>query len=65
MQHKVTALTRTGFTEAYAVSLSVNYVLDLEPINMVLARYTLFCHDDLVCQIIFKSHDAGRSYERT
>ena len=40
MQYKVMGRTRTGFTEAYALSLSVNYDLDLLPIEVVLARDT-------------------------
>ena len=30
---------------------------------MVLACDTSSCYDDLLCQIIFKSQDAGQSYE--
>ena len=45
----------TGFTEVYAQSLSVDCDLDLA--TWFLFR-TLYCHDDHLCQIIFKSHYA-------
>ena len=38
---------------------------DLQTSDMVIARDTLPCHDDYVCQIILKCHYAGQSYERS
>ena len=48
--------TETGFTEAYAQSISEDCDLDLEPNDMVLLCDKLFCHANHLCQIIFKSH---------
>ena len=59
---KVMGRTRTGFTEVYAQSLSIDCDLDLWPNDMLLVRDTLSCHDDHLCQIIFKSHHAWLSY---
>ena len=56
MYNKVMGLTQTDFTEVYAQSLSANCDLDLCLSNMVLVRDTSSCHDDHLCQIIFKSH---------
>ena len=58
MHNKVMGLTRTGSTEVYAQSLSADCDLNLWPSDMVLVRDTLSCHDDHLCQIIFKSHYA-------
>ena len=58
MYNEVMGWTRTGFTEVYAQSFSADYDLDLYPRDMVLVCYTLSCHDDHLCQIIFKSHNA-------
>ena len=54
--------TRTGFTEVYAQSLSADCDLDFLPSDMVLVRDTSSCHDDHLCQIIFKSHHVRLSY---
>ena len=62
MHKKVMGLTRTSFTEVYAQSLSADSDLDLWPSNMVLVRHTSSCHDDHLCQIIFKSHHVRLSY---
>ena len=56
MHNKVMGPTRTGFTEVYAHSLSVD--CDLDPRDMVLVPDTSSCHDDHLYQIIFKSHYA-------
>ena len=56
MHNKVMGRTRTSFTEVYAQSLSVDCDLDLLPSDMVFVRDTSSCHDDYLCQIIFKSH---------
>ena len=58
MHNKVMGRTRTGFTEVYAQSLSADCDLDLWPSDMVLVRNTSSCHDDHLCQIIFKFHYA-------
>ena len=58
MHNKVMGPTRTGTTEVYAQSLSVDCDLDLWSSDMVLNRDTLSCHVDHLCQIIFKSHYA-------
>ena len=58
MQNKVMGRTRTGTAEVYAQSLSVDCDFDLLPSDMVLVRDTLSCHDDYLCQIMFKSHYA-------
>ena len=62
MHNKVMDRTRTGFTEVYAQSLSADCDLDLWPSEMVLVRDTWSCHDDHLCQIIFKSHHVRLSY---
>ena len=62
MHDKVMGRTRTGFTEAYAQSLSADCDLHLWPSNMALVRDTSSRHDGHLCQIIFKSHHAWRSY---
>ena len=62
MHNKVMGRTRTGFTEVYAQSLSVDCVLDLCPSDMVLVRDILSCHDDHLCHIIFKTHYAYQRY---
>ena len=41
--------THTGFTKAYAQSLSMDFDLDLWPSNMVFIRDTLSGHDDCSC----------------
>ena len=58
MHNKVMGRTRTGSTEVYAQSLSADYDLDLWPSDMIFVRNTLSCHDDHLCQIIFKYHYA-------
>ena len=55
MHDKAMGRTRTGFTEACAQSLSVNCDLDLLPSDMFFVRDISSCHDDYLCQIIFKS----------
>ena len=62
VHNKVMGRTRTGFTEVYAQSLSADCDLDLWPSDMVLFRDTSSCHDDHLCQIIFKSHHVRLSY---
>ena len=52
----------TGFTEIYAQSLSADRDTDLWPNDMVLIHDSLFCHDDYLYQIIFKSHHAWQKY---
>ena len=44
--------TETGFTEAYAQSLSADYDLDLRPSHVAFVRDKLSCHDNYLCQII-------------
>ena len=63
-QHRWTsyAQTRTGFTEIYAQSLSADWYIDLWCNDTVLVHDTLFCHDDHLYQLIFKSHHAWPSY---
>ena len=56
MHNKVMGRKQTGFTEVYAQSLSADCDLDLRPNDMVLVRDTSSCHDDHLCQTIFKSH---------
>ena len=56
MHNKVMDRTWTGFTEVYAQSLSADCDLDLWPSDMVLVLNISSCHDDHLCQIIFKSH---------
>ena len=58
MYNKVMGRTRTGTTEVYAQSLSADCDLDLWPSNMVFVHNTSSCHDDHLCQIIFKFHYA-------
>ena len=55
---------RTGFTEIYAQSLSADCDIhvNLWPNNMVLVRDKLFCHDDHLYQIVFKSRHACPNY---
>ena len=48
MHYKVMGLTRTGFTEVYAQSLSTNCDLDLRPSDTVLVRDTLSCYDNFL-----------------
>ena len=62
MLNKVMGRTRTGFTAIYVQSLSVDYDLDLKPSDIVLVRDTLSCHDDPLCQTIFKSYYAEQCY---
>ena len=62
MHNKVMGRTPTSFTEVYAQNLSVDCDLDLWPNDMVLVRDTSSCHDDHLCQIIFKSHNAWQTY---
>ena len=62
MHNKVMGRTRTGFTKVYTKSLSADCDLDLLPSGMVLVRDTSSCHDDHLCQIIFKSHHVRLSY---
>ena len=54
--------TRPGFTEVYAQSLSADCDLDLWLSDIVFVRDTLSCHDDHLCQIIFKSDHVRLSY---
>ena len=54
--------TRTGSTKIYAQILSADCDIDLWPSDMVLVHDTLFCHDDHLYQIIFKSHHAWKNY---
>ena len=56
MHNKVMGRKQTGFTEVSAQSLSANCDLDLCPSDMVLVPNTSSCHDDYLCQIIFKSY---------
>ena len=46
----------------YAQSLSADCDLHLWPSDMVLVPDTSSCHDDHLCQIIFKSHHVRLSY---
>ena len=62
MHDKIMQWTWTSFTEACAQSLSADFDLDLWPTNMVLVHDISSCHDDHLCQIIFKSHHAWQSY---
>ena len=62
MYNKVMGRTRPDFTEVYAQSLSADCDLDLWSSDMVLVRDTSSCHDDHLCQIIFKSHHVRLSY---
>ena len=63
MHEKVMNRTRTGFTEAYAQSLSANCDLDFWHSDMLFVRNTMSSHDNYLCQIILKSHHAWQSYE--
>ena len=56
MHKKVMGRTRPGFTEVYAQSLSADRNRDFCPSDMVLVHDTSSCHDDHLCQIIFKFH---------
>ena len=58
MHNKIMGLTRTGFAEVYAQSLSADSDLELCPSDTVLASDTSSCHDYPLCKIIFKSHHA-------
>ena len=66
MYNKVMGRTGTGFTDVYAQSVSVSVSadcdLDLRPSDIVLICETSSCHDDHLCQIIFKSHHVGLTY---
>ena len=62
MHNKGMGRTRTGVTEVYAQSLIADCVLDLWPSDMVIVHNTSTCHDDHLCQIIFKSHHVQLSY---
>ena len=46
MHNKVMGQTRTGFTDIYAHSLSVDCDLDLWPSDMVLVHNTSYCPDN-------------------
>ena len=50
--------TQTGFTEVYAQSLSADCDLDIWLNDIAFVCDTFYCHDDHLCQIIFKSHYA-------
>ena len=54
MHNKVMGGTRTGFTEVYAQSSSVDCDLDLYSSDMVLVRDTSSCHDDHLCKLVFQ-----------
>ena len=62
MHNKDMGRTRTGSTEVYAQSLSVDCDLDLRPSDMILVGDTSSCYDDYLYQIIFKSHHVRLSY---
>ena len=62
MHFKVMGRTRTGFTEVYAQSLSADCDFELWPNDMVLVRDTSSCHNDHLCQIIFKSYHVQLMY---
>ena len=62
MPHKAMGRTGTGFTEVYAQSLSADCDLDILPSDMVLVRDTSSCHDNHLCQNIFKSNHVRLSY---
>ena len=62
MHNTVMGRTGTGFTKVYAQSLSADCELDLRPSDMVFVLDTSSCHDDYLCQIIFKSHHLQLSY---
>ena len=56
MHNKVMGQTQKGFTEIYEQSLSSDCDLDLCPSDIILIPNTSSCHDDHLCQIIFKFH---------
>ena len=58
MHNEVMGRTRTGLTEVHAQSLSADCDLDFRPSDMILICDTSSCHDDHLCQIIFRSHHA-------
>ena len=58
MHNKVMGRTQTGFTDVYAQKFSADCDLDLLPSDMVLVHDISSCHDNHLCQIIFKSHYA-------
>ena len=58
MHDIVIGQTETGFTEVYAQSLSADCDLERLPSDMVFVRDISSCHDDHLCQIIFKSYHA-------
>ena len=58
MHNKVMDRTETGVIEVYAQGLSADCNLDLWPSDMVLVHDTSSCHDDHLCQIIFRAHYA-------
>ena len=58
MNDNVTGPTRTGFTKAFSQSLRASCDLDLWCNDVVVVCDKLSCHDDYLCEIIFKSHHA-------
>ena len=58
MHNKVMGRKQADFTDVYAQSLSADSDLDLRPSDMDLVCDISSCHDDHLCQIIFKSHNA-------
>ena len=62
MHNEVMGQTQTGTTEVYAQSLCAGCDLDLWSSDMVLVQDISSCHDDYLCQIIFKSHHIQLSY---
>ena len=58
MHNKVMGRTRTGFTEVYAQSLCVDCDLGPRLSDMILVGDMSSCHDNHLCQIIFKSYNA-------
>ena len=62
MHNKVMGQTRAGFTEVYVQSLSVESDLHLWPSDIVCVCHRSSCHDDHLCQIIFKSDHVQLSY---
>ena len=65
MHNKVMDRTRTGSTEVYAQSLSLDCDLELRPSDMINVRDISSCHDNHLHQIIFKSHYAYKVMGRT
>ena len=61
MHNKVMGRTRK-VSLVYAQSLNADCALDLWSSDMVLIHDILSCHDDHLCQIIFKSHHVRLSY---